>query len=81
VREEHQRVDPLGFAIPREEFFIEKYVQLGVDACYGMPLGLLDGAGDGFVVEMLVDVAAIAGDPRIRVSSCRCICRGVKGSE
>ena len=63
MREEHQRVDLLGFAIPREEFFVEEYVSFGVDASCGVTTSPLDSAVDGFVLEVFVDVAAVACDP------------------
>ena len=63
MREEPQCVDPLGFAISREEFFVESYVSFCVDASCGSTLGPHDGAVDGFVLEVFVDVAAAAGDP------------------
>ena len=63
MREEPQRVDPLGFAISRVEFFVESYVSFRVDASCGLTWDPLDGAVDGFVLEVFVDVAAVAGDP------------------
>ena len=62
MREELQRVDPLGFSISREEFLIEAYVPFGVDASCGLAWGPLDGAVDGFVMEVFVDAATLAGD-------------------
>jgi hypothetical protein len=53
----------LGFTVPREEFFVETYVAFRVDAGCGLTWGPLDGAVDGFVLEVFIDVAAIAGDP------------------
>ena len=61
VHEEPQCVDPSGFAVPREEFFIESYLAFRVDAGCGLTWGPLDGAVDGFVLEVFVDVADIAG--------------------
>ena len=66
MRKKLQRVDPLWFSVPREEFFVEQHVSFGVDACCGVPLGPFDGAVDGFIVEVLIDVASIAGDPGFR---------------
>ena len=63
MRKEPQCVDPLGFTVPREEFFVETYVAFRIDASCGLTLGPLDGAVDGFVLEVFIDVAAIAGDP------------------
>ena len=63
MREEPQCVDPLGFTVPREEFFIESYVAFRIDASCGSTWSPLDGAVDGFVLEVFIDVAAIAGDP------------------
>ena len=60
--EEPQRVDTLGFAIPREEFLVESYVSFGVDASCGLVWGPLDGAVNGFVLEVFVNVATVAGD-------------------
>ena len=62
MREELQLVDPLGFSISREEFFVEAYYPFGVDARCGLAWGLLDGAVNGFVLEVFVDVATVAGD-------------------
>ena len=63
MRKELQRVDPLGFPIAREERFIEAYVPFGVYTSCGLSWGPLDGAVDGFVLEVFIDVAAVAGDP------------------
>ena len=63
MREEPQRVDPLGFAISRKEFLVESYVSFSVNASFGLTWGPLDGAVDGFVLEVFVDVAAKAADP------------------
>ena len=40
----------------------ERYVLFGVDASCGLACGPLDGAVDGFGLEVFVDVAAVAGD-------------------
>ena len=52
---------PLGFAVPREEFFIESYVAFRINASCGLFWGPLDGEVDGLVLEVFVDVADIAG--------------------
>ena len=62
MRKELQRIDPLGFSISREELLIEAYVPFGVDTSCGLSWGPLDGAVDGFIVEVFVDVATVAGD-------------------
>ena len=64
VRKELQRVDPLGFPIAREKLLIEAYVPFGVFTSGGLSWGPLDGAVDGFVVEVFVDVSTVAGDAR-----------------
>ena len=74
MREELQRVDPLGFSISREEFLVESYVLFSVDASCGLAWGPLDGAVNGFVLEVFVDIAAVAGDagfwaPAVNVST------------
>ena len=81
MRKEPQRVDPLGFAISREEFFVESYVAFSVDASCGMTWSPLDGAVDGFVLEVFVDVAAVAGDPVSEVQLSTYRPRGSEGSE
>ena len=53
----------MGFTVPREEFFVETYVAFRIDAGCGLTWGPFDGAVGGFVLEMFIDVAAIAGDP------------------
>ena len=74
MRTELQRVDPLRFPIAREELFIEAYVPFGVDASCGLSWCPLDGAVDGFIMEVFVDVATVAGDagvwaPAVNVST------------
>ena len=64
MRKELQRIDPLRFPIAREELFIEAYVPFGVYTSGGLFCGPLDGAVDGFIVEVFVDVSTVAGDPR-----------------
>ena len=81
MREEPQCVDPLGFAVPREEFFIESYVAFRIDASRGLCWGPLDGAVDGFVLEVFVDVAAIAGDPCFGGLAVHVPPQGSEGSE
>ena len=71
---EPQRVDPLGFSIAREELLIEAYVPFGVDTSCGLAWRPLDGAVDGFILEVFVDVATVAGDacfwaPAVNVST------------
>ena len=65
MRKELQRIDPLGFSVAREELFVEAYVPFGVDPRSGLSWGPLDGAVDGFIVEVFVDVSTVAGDPRV----------------
>ena len=62
MREELQRVDTLGFSIAREELLVEAYVPLGVDTSGGLTWSPFDGAVDGFILVVFVDVAPIAGD-------------------
>ena len=81
MRKEPQCVDPLGFAVPREEFFIESYVAFRIDASCGSTWSPLDGAVDGFVLEVFVDVAAVAGDPCSGVQLSTYRPRGSEGSE
>jgi hypothetical protein len=74
VRKELQRVDPLGFPISRKELLIEAYVPFGVYTSGGLSWGPLDGAVDGFILEVFVDVASVAGDagvwaPAVNVST------------
>ena len=74
MRKELQRVDPLGFPIAREKLLIEAYVPFGVDTSCRLSWGPLDGAVDGFIVEVFVDVATVAGDtgfwaPAVNVST------------
>ena len=52
----------IGFSISSEELLIEAYVSFGVDASCGLAWGPLDGAVDGFIVEVFVDVSTVAGD-------------------
>ena len=56
MRKEFQRIDPLGLSIAREELFIEAYVPFGVYTSCGLSWGPLDGAVDGFIVEVFVGV-------------------------
>ena len=44
-----------------------------------MPWGPFDEAVDGFIVEVLVDVASIAGDPGFRSPAVDVSVEGVKG--
>ena len=74
MRKELQRVDPLGFSISRKELLVEAYVSFGINTSGGLTLGPLDGAVDGFIMEVFVDVATIAGDagvgaPAVNVST------------
>ena len=79
MRKELQRVDPLGFPIAREELFIEAYVPFGVDPRCGLSWGPLDGAADGFIMEVFVDVATVAGDPRVWAPAVNVSTKGVRG--
>ena len=54
MREEVDGIDPLGFTISRQEFFI--------DACSGFPWWPFDGAVDVFVLEAFIDKASVADD-------------------
>ena len=76
---ELQRVDPLGFPIAREELFIEAYVPFGVYPRCGLSWGPLDGAVDGFIVKVFVDVATVAGDPRVWAPAVNVSTKGVRG--
>ena len=74
MRKELQRVDPLRFSIAREELLVEAYVSFGVDSSCGLSWGSLDGAVDGVIVEVFVDVSTVAGDagfwaPAVNVSA------------
>ena len=55
MREEVDGINPLGFTISRQEFFIDGDVTFGVDACGGFPWWPFDGAVDVFVMEAFVD--------------------------
>ena len=55
MREEVDGIDPLGFTISRQEFFIDGDVTFGVDACSGFPWWPFDGAVDVFIIEAFVD--------------------------
>ena len=55
MREEVDGIDPLGFTISRQEFFIDGDVTFSVDACSGFPWLPFDGAVDVFVLEAFVD--------------------------
>ena len=55
MREEVAGIDPLGFTISRQEFFIDGDVTFGVDACGGCPWWPFDGAVDVFVLEAFID--------------------------
>ena len=79
MRKELQRIDPLGFSIAREELFIEAYVPFGVDPRCGLSWGLLDGAVDRVVMEVFVDVATVAGDPRIWAPAVNVSTKWVRG--
>ena len=57
-------VYPLCFSISSEEFFIEKDIFLGVDACSRSIRRPFNGAVDAFIVEAFIYEAAIAGDSR-----------------
>ena len=81
MRKELQRVDPLGLTINREELLIEVYVPFGVYTSCGLSWGPLDGAVDGFILDVFVDVSTVAGDagvwaPAVNVSTKRV--RGVR---
>ena len=65
MRKELQCVDPFRLSIAREELLVEAYVSFGVDASCGLAWGPLDGAVDGFILVVFVDV-----------SSCQCIDQG-----
>ena len=65
MRKALQRIDPLGFSIARKELFIEAYVPFGVYTSCGLSWGPFDGAVDGFIVEVFVDVSTVAGDARV----------------
>ena len=81
MRKELQRIDPLGFSIAREELFIEAYVPFGVDPRCGLSGGPLDGAVDGVIMEVFVDVATVAGDPESGLQLSMYLPRGSEGSE
>ena len=55
----------MRFPIAREELFSKAYAPLGVYPRCGLSWGPLDGAVDGFIVEVFVDVSTVAGDPRV----------------
>ena len=76
---ELQRIDPLGFSVAREELFIKAYVPFGVDPRGGLSWGPLYGAVDGVVVEVFVDVATIAGDPRVWAPAVNVSTKWVRG--
>ena len=65
MRKELQRVDPLGFSISRKELLVEAYASFGINTSGGLTLGPLDGAVDGFIMEVFVDVSTVAGDARV----------------
>ena len=74
MRKELQRVDPLRFFIAHEELLVEAYVSSGVDTSCGLSWSPLDGAVDGVIVEVFVNVAPVAGDacfwaPAVNVST------------
>ena len=69
MRKELQRVDPLGFPISRKELLIEAYVPFGVYTSGGLSWGPLDGAIDGFIVEVFVDVSTVASDAGVWASA------------
>ena len=74
MRKELQRVNPLRFPIAREELLVEAYIPFGVDTSCGLAGSPFDGAVDGFILEVFVDVATIAGDacfwaPTVNVST------------
>ena len=77
--EELQRVDPLGFSIAREELFVEAYIPFSVDPRGGLSCGPLDGAVDGVVMEVLVDVTTVAGDSRVRAPAVNVSTMWVRG--
>ena len=62
MRKKLQRVDPLGFPIAREELLVEAYIPFDVDTSCGLAGSPFDGAVDGFILEVFVDVSTIAGD-------------------
>ena len=73
VHKELQRVDPLGLPISREELLIEAYVPFGVYTSGGLSWGPLDGAVDGFIMEVIVDVSTVAGDAGVWAPAVRCV--------
>jgi hypothetical protein len=79
VGKELQRVDPLGFSISREEFFVEAYIPFGVDPRCGLSCGPLDCAVDGVVMEVLVDVTTVAGDSSVRAPAVNVSTKWVRG--
>ena len=81
MRNELQRVDPLGFPIAHEELFIEAYVPFCVYPRCGLSWGPLNGAVDGFIMEVFVDVATVAGDPRVWAPADNVSTKGSEGSE
>ena len=78
---ELQRIDPLGFSIAREELFVEAYVPFSIDPRGVLSWGPLDGAVDGVVMEVFVDVATVAGDLRVWAPAVNVSTKGVRGSE
>ena len=79
MRKEFQRVDPLEFPISRKELLIEAYVPFGVYTSGGLSWGPLDGAVDGFIVEVFVDVATVAGDAGVWAPAVNVSTEGVGG--
>ena len=79
MRKELQRVDPLGFSISREELLVEVCVSFGVDTGCELARSPLDGAVDGVIVEVFVDVAPVAGDTCVRALAVNVSTLGVGG--
>ena len=56
----------MRFAVSGEEFFVEEYVTFGIDASCRLIVGSSDGTVDGFVVEVFIYIATVAGDSSFR---------------
>ena len=76
---EGQCVYPLRFAVSCEQFFIEGYVAFGVYASSGLAWDPFDGTVDGFVLEVFIYVATVAGDSCVRCSAVYVFAKGVGG--
>ena len=80
MHKELQRVDPLGFSISRKELLVEAYVSFGINTSGGgLTLGPLDGAVDGFIMEVFVDVSTVAGDAGVWAPAVNVSTKGVGG--